>query len=179
MKSSFVEWKRPNQQGQGQQTVEDVGQNMPIKSVEINCADSKGLQRLGKRNERDLKRVKKRGKRQQFFPGATSTRSVPQGRWRAKTFMKGPVVMLMHTHAQTYRHTLNFLDIRGRCWKVPRAGGLKVHVICLGIFVCASACVRVFLILQFNCRINNSKCLAPDCKPNFTRVTQKAQFYVN
>lgn len=37
---------------------------MPIKSVEINCADSKGLQRLGKRNERDLKRVKKRGKRQ-------------------------------------------------------------------------------------------------------------------
>lgn len=35
---------------------------MPIKSVEINCADSKGLQRLGKRNERDLKRVKKKGK---------------------------------------------------------------------------------------------------------------------
>lgn len=42
---------------------------MPIKSVEINCADSKGLHRLGKRNERDLKRVKKGDRDSSSFQG--------------------------------------------------------------------------------------------------------------
>lgn len=56
-----------------------------------------------------------------------------------------------NTHTHTLAYILNVLDIRRSCWKLPGAGGLKVHVICLGI----SVCICVFVWVWFNCRINN------------------------